>query len=331
MPILKDYKQFQKCQDLFYRFVAILGDKIPHTHALAFLEKHRSFMNKEQELTDHIYQVALEATFHRKLVHNSNLHEFFAGQFLIVDAYKVNRGFSDMSTVNSLLLLERFDKMGYFKNQSKTAFSTPLEFHTEKYYKQQAQVAKEYVADSKAVTVNTNADVAIGHRIYDIKHTGSTPVGKSNIYPWPYEKVQANSESYLRSLLQNLNSRNESSLMHYKLKKTLEDLCNDNSKTWPEKNDLWNDFMQKNFDSIPKNYPLPIVIPMTNHTYTPKHAKSTLEKVRVSPDILDDHVKTRRAIAGICYTFGIQHIRRAAFITEGAISLDMANVKEELD
>lgn len=142
--------------------------------------------------------------------------------------------------------------------------------------------------------------------------------------------MQSHTKNYLRSLLENLQNRSDRSATHLNFINKLEELCNDTSIPWPQKNTLWNNYTTEHFDDIPQKYPLPMVIQMTDQPYVPQYPKG-LEKVRVSPDILDNHMKTRRAIAGVCATFGVQHMQRAAVATEGAISFDILSRKEELD
>lgn len=184
MAILKEYAHFKLCQDLYYIFCVTVSDNVPVHTTTAFLSKYQSLIRKYPACTHKIFQTVMEACYPKRLFNNAEIEDFFRGRILVSDTYQLNEGFSDMSTINTLLTIDYLISRGYFEDRPIIAYSTPLKYQTAAYKQRQQTCAQTYVQDSKAVTNNTNADLKISHRMYDFKDTTHTATAQSHIYPW---------------------------------------------------------------------------------------------------------------------------------------------------
>lgn len=325
MIFFRNFKEFEQTKDIFFRycnhFKRLSQEEL--LNDITFIKYHQKMLKENPELTHYAYQVAVEASYSKRFFSQEALNEVFKEHFTIKDIYGLNNGLCDASTVNTALITEHIKTKSPFKAAEVLVASTPLEYHTTRYYDIQKSI-KPLIQQSKNATGNTNCDLFIDGRPYDIKHTEKDHVNQSHILCWTHEKFNTHFESHLKNMLyimQNILKNNETKSPKFfkQAHDKLDAIIKNKTMTLTEKNIAWQNFIHSNSSKIPPEFHFSLVFKMTDCDFMPKTPKSLLEKVHVSPDILEDPNKTLKAIKGIL-SFSDDTVKtRATVATNGLI------------
>jgi hypothetical protein len=232
---------------------------------LAFIMAQKEMIDKIPELSSYYYQFLLEAAYHKKHFYDSDITLAFDKKFVVKDIYNINGGLSDVSTLNSAFVVSHIINTTSFHKIPFTIYSTPIDYKSKVYeLSQQIPKIKKIIELSRLTTGNTNCDIAIGHRLYDIKHIEKDSVNKNHILPWAYEKIEIKGLEHLRHVFGELVVRPDTNINKLLMK------------------ELSNIIKEKNFYNIPIDYKLPLVIPMTKKPHSCWYRKK-LEKNIISP------------------------------------------------
>lgn len=318
MIFLKDYNQYNLCKDIFMTFVGQLKTK--PLNSVEFLMKQRELIANDPALTNYIYQYALSITYEKKILDSREIEAVFNNQFKIKEPYGMNGSDCDISTLNSAIVIDHMKKHTSFKDLPFTIFNAPLEYGTELYYRaQEKPITKEYVMKSKAYTGQPNADIAIGDRIYDIKHTEKTSAILNHLMPWTYERIQNEGYQFLTN--QKAILENNKHQMAEDLAKTLEKILQEKKLNIHQKFEVWNQELSANWVTLEKtNIALPIVVQMTQVPFRPAHSKGLHEKIHIKADVLENKLSARKAIYGICEVYGPNYVKNAIEASLGVLN-----------
>lgn len=333
MGLLSKWTEFQLCQVQLYYFCEIFGYNL--SEKIEFLAKHKDHIDNYPPFTHFYYQRALEAVTKNIYYSNTDIRELFHDNIKLVDMYSnLNKGMSDAYTFNSMIIINHM-KRGHsiFNNLDIAVVSTPLEYRTEKYYRIQNNNldTKAYVTLSRTTTANTNAEVKLDHRVYDIKHTVHTSTAANHIYPWTFEQMESKLHTHFDSLHTELKSRPHATIRQILIDK-LEAIKNDKTLSVSEKSNLWNQVIVKMHKRLPSDECLPIIVQMTDYEQTRHIPKKILEKIHVSPETVNLHQPMIDAITGITVIRGHKYNRNANIISEGNIPLiEISTSVDELD
>lgn len=219
---------------------------------------------------------------------------------------------TDLSSLNTALIINHM-KNNNFGRCDFILNATPLEYKTNRYYYQQNRIIED-IKLSRLQTGNTNPDLFINNRPYDIKHTESTSMNYNHIYPWPYEKFILKIEPYFINLERELLAKTTKEKINIKIFKDahfkLKSILSNKNTSWEKKNDEWQSFIfeQKN---LPKNFNFPLAISITSSPYKIQTPKYVSNNFHIDNSVIDNPINARRAIAGIFQFYG-----REAFLDE---------------
>ena len=160
-----------------------------------------------------------------------------------------------------------------------------------------------------------------------------TSTSQNHIYPWTYERIEKEYGIHLKSLLEYLE---KGSQMPYRIKQQLfvelQNILKKDTLNIHQKNIKWNEYILSQFDRIPEQCGIPLVIQMTHHPYMVKSPKKLLEKIHISPEVLDDKEKAVKAITGATVVLGKKYNANAHQMSDGIIPLTTtSNEMEQLD
>jgi hypothetical protein len=315
MVYLTDWKQYLICKDILVKFCHHF--KTLPKNNLAFIMAQKDMIKINPELSSYFYQFLLEAAYHKKQLYDSDILLAFESKFGIKDIYNMNGGISDISTLNSAFVISHIINTTSFKKIPFTIYSTPLEYKSEGYELSQKNLKIQKIIElSRKTTGNTNCDVALGHRLYDIKHIEKDSINKNHILPWTYEKIEEKGLNHLQNLLGQLSLRND------KLKDYLLCIIKDKKLSIGDKIMAWNVIIEERYDKIPVDYKLPIVIPMTNKPYTPIVSKNVREEYHIPNDIAHNPDSARLAICGVLNKWDPIYKKNAMIMTENGLPFD---------
>jgi len=225
----------------------------------------KEMIDKIPELSSYYYQFLLEAAYHKKHFYDSDITLAFDKKFVVKDIYNINGGLSDVLTLNSAFVVSHIINTTSFHKIPFTIYSTPIDYKSKVYEL------------SRLTTGNTNCDIAIGHRLYDIKHIEKDSVNKNHILPWAYEKIEIKGLEHLRHVFGEVVVRPDTNINKL-LMKELSNIIKEKNLTIYEKIAAWNIIIEKNFYNIPIDYKLPLVIPMTKKPHSLLVSKEAREE-----------------------------------------------------
>jgi hypothetical protein len=318
--LLNNYQQYIVCKDIFLRFATQFA-KGKMTD-FEFFQYHRDLMRDEPEMTNYTCQFALTSCFGRTDYNRRDIEAIFDNKIKIQDTYGLNGDACDISTFNSAVIVDHMYRKTSFKDITITILNPPLEYGTSTYKNVQNQEpVKTLIEKSKMQTGQTNNDILIGDRSYDIKHTQKTS-SVNHVHPWIYERIEKQSNSYFDNLIKSLTDNPND--IAQQLKQYIYTIQNNNMLTQIQKVNLVNEYLASNWSNIEKyNILIPLIIPMTTKPFVPKMPKTYHEKLHLTPNVTENHYEARLAIIK---SIPIRYKNRAADIfataremTEGLI------------
>jgi len=326
MVILYNHHQYILCKDIFLRFSEQFANG--RMNDIAFFQYHKELMRQQPELAHFVYQFALTACYKRENYNAHDLVVIFDKKFKIQDVYGMNGFNCDISTLNSAIVVDHMVRMTPFKSIPFTIFNAPLEYGTPFYKRVQATpTVSAYIENSKSQTGQTNNDILIGDRFYDIKHTEKTSSVYNHIYPWTFEKIQNQGQMYVNNLYVYLENSNIAYTQ--KLLPKIKNIKTDSSMTSFEKIKVINEYLSENWLSIEKhNVLLPIIIPMTSKPFVPRMHKNFHERLHIPADVMENQYAARRAA---CASIDVRYKTKAQQVFATAREMTDGQITSTLD
>lgn len=329
MICLKDYKQYNLCKDIFFRYVQQFKFKTLSDYD--FFLYHRELLKQQPELTNYAYQFALYASFdNTKIFSTKDLEKAFNNTFKVKDVYHMNGYTCDITTLNSAIIFDSMRNQGFFTKIPIILVNIPLEYGTSLYKSTQAHACvKTFINQSFSQTGQTNCDALIGDRCYDIKHMQESTTIHNHILPWTYEQISFKGSQHMANILHNLRKNNNRYAQE--MASELQDILKNTNISINQKINIWNTYLSNNWMDLEKHdIKIPIIIQMTSTSFVPITPKRLMEKVHVDSDTLECAEAARKSIAAVLLTMGPLYMENATKATNGIINstLIQHNIEE---